>query len=95
MKSLILRDTIFEYVFKFTYDVKEVVSMSNYTGTIKWFDNERGYGFISTNEGQDVFVHHSQVKEKSHHKDLHEGEAVNFDIREDKEGLAAMNVQKL
>jgi len=38
--------------------------MANYTGVVKWFDNERGYGFISTNDGQDVFVHHLQVKEK-------------------------------
>ncbi|MDF2886441.1 MAG: cold-shock DNA-binding domain protein [Lacrimispora sp.] len=68
--------------------------MSNYTGVVKWFDNERGYGFISTNDGQDVFVHHSQVKEKTHNKDLHEGEAVNFDITQDDKGLSALNVQK-
>lgn len=69
--------------------------MASYTGTVKWFDNERGYGFISTNDGQDVFVHHSQVKEKSHDKDLHEGENVHFDIREDDKGPTAFNVQKI
>lgn len=69
--------------------------MANYTGTVKWFDNERGYGFISTNNGQDVFVHHSQVKEKSYNKDLHEGESVNFDIIQNDKGLAASNVQKI
>ena len=69
--------------------------MANYTGTVKWFDNERGYGFISTNNGQDVFVHHSQVKEKSYNKDLHEGESVNFDIIQSDKGLAASNVQKI
>lgn len=37
--------------------------MATYTGVVKWFDNERGYGFISCNEGEDVFVHHTQVKE--------------------------------
>ena len=68
--------------------------MSNYTGVVKWFDNERGYGFISANDGQDVFVHHSQVKEKTHNKDLHEGESVNFDMRETAKGLSAINVQK-
>lgn len=68
--------------------------MANYTGVVKWFDNEKGYGFISTNDGQDVFVHHSQVKEKTHNKDLHEGESVNFDIRKDDKGLSALNVQK-
>ena len=68
--------------------------MSSYTGVVKWFDNERGYGFISTNDGQDVFVHHSQVKEKTHNKDLHEGESVNFDITRNNKGLSAFNVQK-
>lgn len=69
--------------------------MASYTGTVKWFDNERGYGFISANDGQDVFVHHSQVKEKSFNKDLHEGESVNFDIIQNDKGLAASNVQKM
>lgn len=66
--------------------------MANYTGVIKWFDNERGYGFISTNEGNDVFVHHSQVKEKGANKNLHEGEQVSFDIIQDNEGPSAINV---
>lgn len=69
--------------------------MSKNTGIVKWFDNERGYGFISTNEGQDVFVHHSQVKEKTHNKDLHEGESVKFDVRQEAKGLSAFNVQKI
>lgn len=69
--------------------------MANYTGTIKWFDNERGYGFISANDGQDVFVHYSNVKEKTHDKDLHEGENVTFDIRQDEKGPSALNVQKI
>ena len=37
--------------------------MAEITGVVKWFDVERGYGFISCNEGDDVFVHHSQIKE--------------------------------
>ncbi|WP_291579026.1 cold-shock protein [Clostridium sp. UBA6640] len=65
------------------------------TGIIKWFDNKKGYGFISCSEGEDVFVHHSQVKEKSHDKDLHEGESVMFDIIEKEKGLQAINVQKM
>ena len=69
--------------------------MASYTGTVKWFANERGYGFISANDGQDVFVHHSQVKEKSFNKDLHEGESVHFDIIQNDKGLAASNVQKM
>ncbi|MDF2537811.1 MAG: cold shock protein [Herbinix sp.] len=69
--------------------------MANYSGTVKWFDNERGYGFISTNEGNDVFLHHSQVKEKNFNKDIHEGEALTFDIVDGKKGPAAVNVQKV
>lgn len=68
--------------------------MANYTGIVKWYDNERGYGFISSNQGNDVFVHHAQVKEKGKNKDIHEGEEVSFDIVNDQKGPAAINVQK-
>jgi CspA family cold shock protein len=69
--------------------------MAKYSGTVKWFDNGRGYGFISANGGNDVFLHHSQVKEKNFNKDIHEGEAVTFDIVEGQKGPSAINVQKL
>jgi len=65
------------------------------TGIVKWFDNNKGYGFISGNEGKDGFVHYSQVKEKTHDKDLHEGEEVFFDVVEKEKGLQAINVQKM
>lgn len=65
------------------------------TGVVKWYDNNKGYGFISGNEGNDVFVHHSQVKEKGNSKDLHEGEQVYFDVVEKEKGLQAINVQKM
>lgn len=69
--------------------------MATCTGIVKWFDNERGYGFIASNDGQDVFLHHSQVKEKGDDKDIHEGEEVSFDMIQDQKGLSAVNVQKL
>lgn len=69
--------------------------MSKYTGVVKWFDNERGYGFISANNGNDVYVHHVQVKEKTHDKDLHEGEQVSFDMVEKDKGPMAINVVKM
>lgn len=69
--------------------------MSMHTGIVKWLDNERGYGFISGNNGKDVYVHSMQVKEKTHNKDLHEGEEVLFDIIEREKGPVAINVQKL
>ncbi|BCN32458.1 cold-shock protein [Anaeromicropila herbilytica] len=68
--------------------------MANYNGVVKWFDNERGYGFISTNGGNDVFLHHSQVKEKGTDKDIHEGQEVTFDIVDGNKGPSAINVQK-
>jgi CspA family cold shock protein len=75
--------------------LKEILNMATYTGVVKWFDNERGYGFISCNGGQDVFLHHSQVKEKGTDKDIHEGEEVSFDIIENQKGPSAVNVQKI
>lgn len=69
--------------------------MSTYTGTVKWFDNERGYGFISGNDGRDVYVHLKQVKEKTNDRDLHEGEEVKFDMVEKEKGPMAINVQKM
>ncbi len=69
--------------------------MSSITGIVKWYDEGKGYGFISCNEGNDVFVHHSQVKEKGNNKDLHEGESVSFDITDGGKGPMAVNVQRL
>ena len=68
--------------------------MANYTGTVKWYDSERGYGFVSTNDGRDVFLHHSQIKENGSDKQIHEGESVGFDIIEKEKGPAAINVHK-
>lgn len=69
--------------------------MSSITGVVKWFNQEKGYGFISCNNGNDVFVHHSQVKEKNNDKDLHEGENVSFSIEDGPKGPMAINVQKM
>ena len=65
------------------------------TGSVKWFDNEKGYGFISGGNGDDVFVHISQVKEKGNDKDLHEGEEVSYDVVDKDRGPQAINVQKI
>lgn len=69
--------------------------MAEKTGIVKWYDQEKGYGFISCESGDDVFVHHSQIKEKGPEKDLHEGENVTFDITEGEKGPMAINVQKM
>lgn len=68
--------------------------MANYLGTVKWFNTEKGYGFINSEDGQDVFVHFSNVKEEGHNKDLREGESVTFDIAQAHRGPSAINVRK-
>ncbi len=69
--------------------------MTSITGVVKWFNNEKGYGFISCSNGDEVFVHHSNIKEKGPNKDLHEGESVSFNIQQGEKGPMAVNVQKL
>lgn len=46
--------------------------MGMYTGVVKWFDNEKGYGFISANAGNDVFVHKNSIRGEANDKELHE-----------------------
>ena len=62
------------------------------TGTVKWFSDEKGYGFIAPDDGsKDVFVHHSNI-EMSGFKTLSEGAKVEFEIREGQKGPEATNV---
>jgi CspA family cold shock protein len=60
-------------------------------GTVKWFNQEKGFGFITSEEGSDVFVHFSQIN-KPGFKTLEEGEAVTFEITEGQKGPQASNV---
>ncbi|MGM0472243.1 MAG: cold-shock protein [Bacillota bacterium] len=64
------------------------------TGTVKWFDSQKGYGFIERPDEDDVFVHFSAIQEEGF-KDLEEGEEVEFEIVEGDKGLQAENVMKL
>jgi CspA family cold shock protein len=63
-------------------------------GTVKWFNAEKGYGFIQTEGGEDVFVHFSAIQGEGF-KSLDEGQAVEFDITEGNRGAQAANVTKL
>ena len=64
------------------------------TGTVKWFSNEKGYGFITRESGPDVFVHHSVIQGDGY-KTLAEGQQVEFDITKGPKGEQAANVVKL
>jgi len=61
-------------------------------GTVKWFSNEKGYGFIEREEGEDVFVHFSAITMEGY-KSLTEGQRVEFDVVQGTKGLQAANVQ--
>ena len=63
-------------------------------GTVKWFNNDKGYGFISRNSGDDVFVHHSAIQGGGF-KSLNEGDTIEFDVAKGPKGLQAQNVVKL
>ncbi len=63
-------------------------------GTVKWFNNQKGYGFISDETGKDVFVHYSGLNMEGF-KSLDEGQAVEFDVVDGPKGPQATNVTKL
>jgi CspA family cold shock protein len=61
------------------------------TGRVKWFSNDKGYGFIGYKENEDIFVHYSAIRQDGY-KTLSEGQRVDFDLIETPKGLQAVNV---
>ncbi len=64
------------------------------TGKVKWFNAEKGYGFITSSDGTDIFVHYSAIQGEGF-KTLDEGQAVSFDVTQSDRGPQASNVVKL
>lgn len=64
------------------------------TGTVKWFDDQKGYGFIAREDGEDVFVHYSAI-EGSGFRSLMEGDKVEFSVEQGQKGPAAANVRRV
>ena len=62
-------------------------------GTVKWFSNQKGYGFIAAETGEDVFVHHSEIQGEGY-KTLEEGQSVEFEVADGAKGKQAKNVVK-
>jgi cold shock protein len=63
-------------------------------GTVKWFNAEKGFGFIKRDDGDDVFVHHTAIVGEGY-RSLDEGQKVSFDVTQGKKGPQATNVTKL
>ena len=64
------------------------------TGTVKWFNSSKGYGFISREEGDDVFVHYKAI-DGAGYKTLEEGDQVQFEVEQGPKGLQAVKVSKV
>jgi len=62
------------------------------TGKVKWFNAEKGYGFITSDDGQDIFAHYSQIQ-KDGFKSLEEGESVSFEVVDGDKGPQASNIE--
>ena len=63
------------------------------TGTVKWFNSSKGFGFITVDDGTEAFVHHNDIQGEGY-KSLAEGETVTFDLVQDPKGPRASNVRK-
>jgi len=63
-------------------------------GTVKWFNDKKGYGFLSREDGDDVFIHYSAI-EKAGFKTLKEGQTVEFEIQDGPKGPQAVNVKEI
>jgi CspA family cold shock protein len=76
------------------HENKGVANLAQYKGTVKWFNNAKGYGFLGREGGADVFVHYSSIQREGY-KSLKEGDEVEFDIIQGSKGPQADQVSRL
>lgn len=70
--------------------------MTTHTGTVKWFSDEKGFGFIAPTDGsKDLFAHHSEIQSSGGFRTLAEGARVEFETKEGPKGLQATNIRQL
>lgn len=77
-----------------THKQREVNQLLMARGKVKWFSNQKGYGFITTEDGKDVFVHFSAISGEGY-KSLEEGQEVEFELTQSPKGEQATNVSKV
>ena len=70
------------------------MSEQRYTGTVKWFSDQKGYGFVTYEGGKDVFVYHSAIEDQGF-RTLAEGDRVEFSVEQGPKGLSATRVRKV
>jgi CspA family cold shock protein len=94
LKSLLVPVTAVTQHFYFAFGGKSVFKRSNTMeqGTVKWFNDAKGFGFLSRENGEDVFVHHTAIRSDGF-RSLQEGQKVQFDVSKGPKGWQAENVQ--
>jgi CspA family cold shock protein len=74
--------------------IRRVANVERLKGTVKWFNNAKGYGFLGRDDGPDVFIHYSSITTEGY-KSLQEGDKVEFEIVQGQKGPQAANVTKI